>query len=140
MNPGKPAPTLAFQDKDGKLVSLSDFKGKYIYLNFWATWCASCTQEMTLIPELKKSYGNKIVFVSVSVDKKPDDMKNFLKKNPKLDWSFLYCDSYKKAKEEFHVLTVPTYYLIDPKGNVLKSPAANPVDIEPTFMEIKQKR
>jgi thiol-disulfide isomerase/thioredoxin len=140
MNPGKPVSSMTFLDKDGKPVSLSDFKGKYIYLTFWASWCASCTQEMTLIPDLKKSYGSKVAFVNISVDKKPDDMNNFIKKNPKMDMTFLYCGDYKKAKEEFRVLTVPTYYLIDPKGNVLKAPAPSPVDIEPALLEIKQKR
>ena len=140
MNVGKPAPSLSFQDKDGKPVSLADYKGKYVYVNFWAAWCSSCTQEMMLIPELKKHYGGKIVFVSISVDKKIDAMKNFMKKNSKLDWAFLYCDNYKKAKEEFNVLTVPTYYLIDPKGNVMRSPAASPVDIEALFDEIKKKK
>ncbi len=146
MNVGKPAPALSFQDKDGKTVSLADFKGKYVYLNFWASWCSSCTQEMMLIPDLKKQYGGKIIFVSISVDKKIDAMKNFLKKNPKLDadkvgpgWSFLYCDNYKKAKEDFNVLTVPTYYLIDPKGNVMRSPAASPAEIEPLFNSIKKR-
>src|ERR1035437_3423377 len=139
MNVGKPAPSITFQDKDGKTVSLSDLNGKYVYLNFWATWCSSCTQEMMLIPELKKMYGSKITFISISVDKKPGAMKNFLKKNPKLDWTFLYCDNYKKTKDEFNVLTVPTYYLIDPKGNVFKSPAGKPQDIDPTFIQIKKK-
>ncbi|MEK6616345.1 MAG: TlpA disulfide reductase family protein [Bacteroidota bacterium] len=140
MNVGKPVPQLLFQDVNGKTVSLSEFKGKYVYLNFCASWCSSCMQEMMLIPELKKMYGSKITFVSVSVDKKTDAMKNFLKKNPKLDWTFLYCDNFKKAKEEFNVLTVPTYYLIDPKGNVLTSPAGKPQDIEPTFIQIKKKK
>ena len=140
MNIGQPAPQLSFQDVNGKAVSLSSFKGKYVYLNFWASWCSSCTQELTLIPELKKMYGSKITFVSISVDKQPEAMRNFLKKNPKLDWTFLYCDNYKKAKEEFNVLTVPTYYLIDPKGNIFKSPADRPQDIEPAFVKIKTKQ
>jgi len=140
MNVGKPVPQLSFQDVNGKIVSLSDFKGKYVYLNFWASWCSSCTQEMMLIPELKKLYGSKITFISISVDKNIDAMKNFVKKNPKLDWTFLYCDNFKKAKEEFNLLTVPTYYLIDPKGNVFKSPALSPVDIDPTFIKIKKKQ
>ncbi len=140
MNIGKRAPQMQFINEKGKSASLSDFKGKYVYLNFWASWCSSCTQEMTLIPELKKLYGNKIIFISISVDKKPEAMKNFLKKNPKFDWTFLYCENYKKAKEEFNVLTVPTYYLIDPKGNILKSPADKPQDIEPAFIKIKKKQ
>ena len=140
MNIGKQIPLVYFQDVNGKSVSLSNFTGKYIYLNFWASWCSSCTQEMTLIPELKKIYGNKITFISISVDKKSDAMKNFQKKNPKMDWTFLYCDNYKKAKEEFNVLTVPTYYLIDPKGNVVKSPAEKPQGIESLFIKIKKKQ
>lgn len=154
MNVGKPAPALTFQDEKGKSVSISDFsrsneslrdrdgdpKGKYIYLNFWASWCSSCTREMTLIPELKKIYGSKITFVSVSVDKNSNAMKNFLKKNPEFDWNFLFCDDYKKVKEEFNVLTVPAYYLIDPKGNVFQSPAPNPQEIEPVFIQIKKKK
>lgn len=140
MNVGKQAPLVYFQDVNGKSVSLASYLGKYVYLNFWASWCESCTQEMALIPELKKMYGSKITFVSISADKNMDAMKNFVKKNPKMDWNFLYCDNYKKAKEEFNVLTVPTYYLIDPKGNVLKSPASSPVDIEPLFLKIKKKQ
>ena len=144
---GKPAPTLSFKDIDGKTVSLADLKGRYLYINFWTTWSAACTQDMTLIPELKKIYGGRIVFVSISLDKNQELMKNFLKKNPKLSpekngsgWVFLFADDAKKVKEEFNVLTVPTYYLIDPKGNVLKAPAAKAEDIEPEFMEIKKRR
>ncbi|MBI4929990.1 MAG: TlpA family protein disulfide reductase [Bacteroidetes bacterium] len=147
MNVGKPAPQLFFQNMDGKSVSLSNFKGKYVYLTFWASWSATSTQELTLIPELKKLYGSKITFVSICIDKKQETMKVFLQKNPKLDtgkngagWNFLYCDNYKKAKEEFNVLAVPTYFMLDPKGNVYKSPAPNPIDIEPVFIKIKKKQ
>ena len=140
MNIGKPIPSLSFLDKDGKPVSLSDFKGKYVYINFWASWCNSCIQEMMLIPDQKRTYGGKVVFVSISVDKKQETMNNFLKKNPKDDWLFLYCDNFKKLKEEFNILTIPTYCLIDPKGNVFKFPAANPADIEPVFIGIKKQK
>lgn len=140
MKPGTPAPPFSFQDKNGKLISLSDFKGKYVYLNFWATWCSSCIQEMMVIPELKKLYGNKIEFVSISVDKKPDLMRKFLLKNLQFDWIFLYGSNFRMLKEEYNVLTVPTYYLIDPKGNVVKSPALKPQYIEPDFIQIKKKK
>jgi thiol-disulfide isomerase/thioredoxin len=136
---GKPIPVFYFQNVNGKEVSLADYLGKYVYINFWASWCSSCTQEMMLMAELKKLYGNKIYFVSISVDKNIDAMKNFLSKNPKLDWTFLYCNDYKKAKEEFNVLTIPNYYMLDPKGNVFKSPADSPQNIEPTFIRIKKK-
>ena len=140
MKPGTPAPAFSFQNKNGKIISLSDFKGKYVYLNFWASWCSSCIQEMAVILELKKLYGDKIEFVSISVDKKPDLMRKFLLKNPRFDWIFLYGSNVRMLKEEYNVLTVPTYYLIDPKGNVLKSPAQKPQYIEPDFIQIKKKK
>jgi len=137
---GKPVSQMSLQNMDGNPVLLSIFKGRYVYLTFWTSWSSSSTQELTLIPELKKLYGSKISFVSICVDKKAETMKNFLKKNSKLDWTFLYCDNYKKAKEEFNVLTVPAYFLIDPKGNVFKSPAPAPADIVPLFTKIKKKQ
>lgn len=147
MKTGTKAPDFFLSDISGKIFSPDDFSGKYVYINFWASWCSSCIQEMMLIPELKKIYGAKISFVSISVDKKMSDMKNFLAKNPKLNpekvgagWTFLYCNNYRKMKEDYNVLTVPTYYLLDPKGNILKSPADKPQDMEPTFIQITKKK
>ncbi len=147
MNPGKPVSAMGFLNSDGKQVSLSDFKGKYVYLTFWTSWSAASTQEMTLIPDLKKLYGNKIAFISICLDKSQETMNNFLKKNAHLSadksgygWTFLYCDNYKKVKEEFNVLTVPAYFMLDPKGNVFKSPAPGPSEIEPVFIKIKKKQ
>lgn len=147
MNAGKPVPSLAFRELGGNGISLPDLKGKYLYVSFWTTWCMACTQDMTLIPELKKAYGSKVLFVNISLDKKEETIRNFLKKNPKFSpekngggWIFMHADNYKKIKEEFNVLTVPAYFLIDPKGNVVKAPAPGPADIEPEFMKIKQRR
>lgn len=141
---GKPLPETKFLTTEGDSISLDKFKGKYLYINFWASWCQSCAAEISLIPDLKKEYGGKIMFISISVDKKVEDMNNFLKKNPKFkpdrNRVFLYCDNFKQTKEDFKLLSVPTYYLADPKGIILKSPAANPIDIEPLFNEIKRKR
>ncbi|MFH1004614.1 MAG: TlpA disulfide reductase family protein [Bacteroidota bacterium] len=147
MKVGTKSPEFLLPDEKGKMISLYDFKGKYVYVMFWASWCISCIQEMMLIPELKKLYGGKIAFVSISLDKKFDLMKKFLDKNPKInpdknekDWTFLYCTNYPKIKKDYNVLTVPTYYLIDMKGNIFKAPADNPASIEPLFYQIKKKK
>lgn len=140
MSVGSPLPDMKFTNQKGKIVSLSDFKGRHLYINFWASWCTSCTQELMLFPELKKRYGNKITFISISSDKNPETMKNFLKKNPGFDWNFLYPDDYKKMKQEFNLITIPTYLLADPNGNILKYPAEKPQNIEPAFIGIKKKQ
>ena len=67
---GDQAPTFKYLDINGKEVSLSDLKGKYVYIDVWATWCGPCQYELSHLKELeKKMHGKKIVFVSISCDK-----------------------------------------------------------------------
>ncbi len=67
---GDQAPTFKYLDINGKEVSLSDLKGKYVYIDVWATWCGPCRYELPHLKELeKKMHGKKIVFVSISCDK-----------------------------------------------------------------------
>ena len=67
---GDQSPTFKYLDINGKEVSLSDLKGKYVYIDVWATWCGPCQYELPHLKELeKKMHGKKIVFVSISCDK-----------------------------------------------------------------------
>jgi thiol-disulfide isomerase/thioredoxin len=141
LQPGAKAPAFALKDKKGKIVSLADFKGKYVYLDFWATWCTPCLQEMKLIPELKKKYGDKIVFISISTDQDTLQWKKFLTKNPKYDWVLLHDGLDKQMKENYEIKTLPAYFLINPYGNFAQSPALRPTQsIESTFWEISKKK
>lgn len=138
---GAKAPGFTLKDKSGKVVSLGDFKGKYIYLDFWATWCTPCLQEMKLIPNLKKKYGDKIIFISISTDEDTLALKKFLDKNPKYDWVLLRDGLDKQVKEKYEIRTVPAYFLINPFGNFTQSPALRPTQsIESTFWEISKKK
>jgi thiol-disulfide isomerase/thioredoxin len=136
LSAGKPAPNFTLVDRNGKQVSLSDFKGKYVYLDFWATWCTPCLQEMKVVPELHKAYHDKIVFVSISIDEDIEKMKKFLEKNPKYEWTFLYSGK-SKLSEEYEIRTVPSYFLIGPDGNFVDSPAERPSGtIEDRFIKV----
>ena len=67
--PGEPAIDFTYPDINQNTISLSDFKGKYVYVDIWATWCGPCVYEIPFLVELEKQYHNKnIVFMSVSVD------------------------------------------------------------------------
>jgi thiol-disulfide isomerase/thioredoxin len=137
LRPGESAPAFTLLDQKGKKVNLTDFKGKFVYLDFWATWCIPCLQEMKLIPSLKKKYGDKIVFISISLDDDTLQMKKFLAKNPKWDWVILHYGSSKQVKEDYEIKSVPSYFLINPFGNFTQSPALRPTqDIESTFWGI----
>jgi len=67
---GQAPPAYAFEDADGKRVTLADFKGKVVVVNLWATWCAPCKIEMPTLAKLAKAYAGKpVAVVAVSIDK-----------------------------------------------------------------------
>jgi cytochrome c biogenesis protein CcmG/thiol:disulfide interchange protein DsbE len=75
----KTAPDFALTDLSGNLVSLSDLKGKVVFVNFWATWCPPCRQEIPDFVEFYKEYKDKgAVILGVSVDKSPDKVRDFM--------------------------------------------------------------
>lgn len=67
-SPDNKAPSFTLADRHGSDVSLSDFRGKIVVLNFWATWCAPCRYEMPAFVRLQSKLGDKVQFVGVSVD------------------------------------------------------------------------
>lgn len=133
---GKAAPNFTLKDKNGKVVSLADFKGKYVYLDFWATWCVPCLQEMKVVPELHKAFAGKIVFISISIDEDVERMKKFLEKNPKYEWIFLHMGN-TTVKDDYEIRSVPSYFLVGPDGNFVQSPAERPSGtIEEKFIKL----
>lgn len=137
---GALAPGFTLPDRTGKEISLSDFKGKYVYLNFWKTECTTCLKEMKVIPALKKKYGDKIVFTSVSLDKDVTAMKQFLLKNPTYNWNFLYAGEESKIMKDYNIRALPTFYLINPQGRFEQCPAEHPGMIEPYFDALLKKK
>src|SRR5579885_3622036 len=76
---GDVAPDFALQSLDGKTVHLSDYRGKAVLLNFWATWCAPCKIEMPWFVELQKQYGPQgLQIIGVALDSDPPDVKKFI--------------------------------------------------------------
>lgn len=137
---GSKAPAFELPDVSKKLVKLADFKGKYVYLDFWATWCLPCLQEMKLKQTLKEKYGNDIVFISISIDKNFNNMKSYLDKNKNLTTIFLHAGADETIREQYNLKAIPSYYLIDRDGDLLFSPAKKPSDnIEQVFQDLMKK-
>ena len=68
---------FSFKDTEGKKVSLSDFKGKVIILDFWATWCVPCKAEIPRVIELQKRYGAGLQIIGLSVDDPPSTARKY---------------------------------------------------------------
>jgi thiol-disulfide isomerase/thioredoxin len=84
-----PTPTAGFQDGDGKPLTLADFKGRVVVVNFWATWCAPCKVEMPTLSRLAATYeGQKVAVVAISIDKDDKDLdaRAFIARNRPLKY------------------------------------------------------
>jgi thiol-disulfide isomerase/thioredoxin len=138
MKTGTFAPDFALRDLDGNSVRLSDFKGQYVYLDFWASWCAPCIRSMRVMKELNEKYSNYVKIISISLDAKERKAKNFVEKYG-YDWTFLHFGAEPEIKEKYGIVAVPTYFLIGPQGELIASPAPSPeMGIERYFARIER--
>ena len=142
LTPGTNAPSFELLDVQGRLVKLPDFKGKFVYLDFWATWSTPCLKEMKVIPELVKKFGKEIEFVSISIDEDYDTMVNFLNgKDREESGVYLHFGRDKKVKGNYNIRSVPTYVIIDREGKIIDSFAKRPSGgIEQTFSKLLQEK
>ena len=107
-------------DLPGRLaaVKLSDYKGKTVYLDFWASWCGPCKQSFPWMNDMQSRYGAKgLRVVGINVDQKTDEAKAFLKDNAaSFDVAF---DQGGKTPKAYAIKGMPTSVLIGPDGKVL---------------------
>lgn len=114
---GQPAPEFDLAGRAGN-VKLSDYKGKTVYLDFWASWCGPCKQSFPWMNDMQARYSAKgLRVVAVNVDQKSEDAKTFLKDTPaSFDIAF---DQTGKTPKAYAVKGMPTSVLIGPDGKVL---------------------
>lgn len=126
MQVGSQAPMFSARSKDGTIGSLSSFKNRWIYLNFFSTKNIETLKEMPKIAALKKKMADKVIFVSICLDDSLKSYTNYLKANPKFDWTiwYNYDKSFTKtAKENYFITGTEGYFLINNFGYLAQSPA-----------------
>jgi thiol-disulfide isomerase/thioredoxin len=131
------SPGFSYENAKGGVTSLDDFKGKFVFIDVWATWCAPCIAE---IPHLKKAgdrYKEKgIVFLSLSVDytKNHDKWKKFVAENDLTGVQVLADKAWQSQFiMDYAISSIPRFILIDPDGKVLNADAPRPSS--PEFRE-----
>lgn len=116
-----PAPEFKLIDLDGKMRSLADYRGKVVLLNFWATWCPPCVEELPSIARLQAAMqGNPgFALLTVSVDDSAQDVKKLFEQHGKLfDAIDVLMDPSRKVPASFGTEKFPETYLIDPSGGL----------------------
>jgi thiol-disulfide isomerase/thioredoxin len=116
--PPQPAPEMAFTGLDGKPVSLADFKGKFLILNLWATWCAPCLKEMPSLEALEASHALPLQVLAVSEDRGGGEIvAPFLEKHD-LGKLAIALDPKSEALHALHLRGLPTSLVIDENGGI----------------------
>ena len=114
-----PAPLTPILDAKGRTLNLSDFAGKIVLLNFWATWCAPCVREMPSLDRLQAEMGSpKFVVLALSIDR--GGLKTVMPffKQLELESLSVFLDPQGKALKPFRVRGMPTSYIIDHRGRI----------------------
>lgn len=113
---GKSCPEIEMKDLDGKPVKLSDYKGKVVVLDFWATWCGYCIELIPGQRELVKKYdGKPFALISISADQDPRDVVEFQKETP-MPWVQWFNGPEGGVVDEWMIPGFPTLFVIDAKG------------------------
>lgn len=112
---GEQAPDIELADLEGSPVSLSDYQGRVVVLNFWATWCGPCVREMPMFQEFQDRYPN-FVMLGVNEEESPDMVRDFFSQMG-LSYTILL-DQKAEMARELRVNYLPTTFLIDEKGEI----------------------
>ena len=121
---GDSAPEFSITADNGRTVTMPNFGGKLLVLNFWASWCGPCIQETPSLSQFATTYASKgVVVLGISVDKDENAYRAFLQR---LKPTFLYTREFK-LHEDYGTYMYPETYIIDAKGKVLEK-LAEPAD------------
>lgn len=126
---GQPCPAFeGYENHAGGETSLSDLKGKYVYIDFWATWCGPCKAEIPALKQLEKDYHDKnIEFVSISIDRVADyETWKTMVTEEELTGVQLYAKGDRGFPDALKVRGIPRFVILDPEGVVVRSNAPRP--------------
>lgn len=113
---GSPAPIFRLMGLDDNSVKLDEYKGKVVILNFWATWCSPCKEEMPILNEYGAQHSDSVVIIGVAVMDSVESIRSFIQQSG-VSYSILI-DETGVVGSAYHVVGYPTTYFIDTEGMI----------------------
>ncbi len=117
---GSTPPDFTVTDISGAKLTLSGLKGKVVLLDFWATWCPPCRDEVPNLVDIQKRFGDgKFVLISVSLDRDLEAARRFVREK-KMDWVHVIdAGAARDLAEKYRIEYIPSTYVIDRKGKIV---------------------
>lgn len=126
---GQPCPAFRYEDVNGKFYTVQDFKGKYVFIDRWATWCGPCLQQLKPLGELEHTFASSdIVFVSISSDEDKAKWQKMVKDKKMGGIQLIQGKDDKSFEEAFTINGIPRFILLDKDGNVFDANMSRPSD------------
>jgi thiol-disulfide isomerase/thioredoxin len=127
---GKKSPSFAYSQPNGNILKLEDLRGKYVYIDVWATWCNPCIKELPALKTLQEKMKNKnIAFVSISVDSQQDKetWSKFINENQLGGYQLFADNSFNSFFiKQYGIDAIPRFIFIDKEGNIINADAPKP--------------
>ena len=126
--PGRMSPGFKAEDVDGKMWTLADFRGRYVYIDMWATWCAPCRQEIPYLKKLEAEFKDaEIVFLGLSTDSDKSKWEKMVSSG-ELTGTQLYLGTKSSFQEAYRIDGIPRFILLDKEGKIISNDMSRPSD------------
>ena len=116
LQPGQPAPDFTLPNLDGQSVSLSQFKGQVVLIDFWASWCGPCINDLPYLRKVKEKTADwPVVFLNISLDADEDDWREAIDEH-EIKGVHVRAGSGSEVAKTYQVMGIPSYHLVDSQG------------------------
>lgn len=125
LKPDTEAPLFKYTGLDGQMLSLSEYKGQYVLLDFWGTWCGPCLKETPFLKKAYRQFSDQLEFIGIAVDYDKQRVEEYVQEN-NITWPQIFIKKNSTNPdlliEDYNVFGYPAMFLIDPEGKIVIGP------------------